>query len=801
MTEINKIIKNARDVLVGKVPDPQSQIDQITLALIYKFMDAKDREARSYDLPATFFVGEYEEYSFTKIMQATSNPDKYRLYSKGIDLLQSRSDLPTTFVSVFKDAFIPYRDPQTLNLFLAEIDKIPTDNTELLGTAFEDLLSIMGSQGDAGQFRTPRHIIDMIVEIVSPKKGETILDPACGTAGFLISAYNKISKEDLSVEEREHLISEGLVGYDINPNMVKLANVNLFLHNCKKPNIHLYDTLSEKTYWKDNYDVILANPPFMTPKGGIRPHELFNAINANRSEVLFTYYIAKHLKREGRAGVIVPEGVVFQSANAYKNLRRMLIDENYLYAVISLPSGVFNPYSGVKTSILLMDKALARKTDKILFVKMSSDGFDLGAQRRPIENNDIPNIISLVKEYISCIGTESIDTFSDKYGLSVLASKEEIGQNDYVLVGDRYIKKEEQNSQFPLVKLENLLCKIIYPEKLLRSQFKTEGKYPIIDQSESFIAGYYDDEHMLVHFDKPVICFGDHTLSLKYVDFDFILGADGVKILLPIDTVDTKYLYYILKTNPIENRGYSRHYSYLKELKIPLPPIEIQKQIVAEIENYQKIIDGAKQVVDNYKPTYFSSILCEKKTIKDVVMFNPAKTEVKEFVGSVSFVPMSDVQEHSIHIKCREQKRIEEVYNSYTYFREDDVLLAKVTPCFENGKSGIARHLTNGIGFGSSEFFVLRAQKDVILPELVYCVISSEVFISQGKEQMAGTGGLKRLNKDFVLNYPIYVPPMEEQKMIVQRIKQEYEIIDANKKLISIFEQKIKDKLSEVWGE
>jgi N-6 DNA methylase len=124
-----------------------------------------------------------------------------------------------------------------------------------------------------------------------------------------------------------------------------------------------------------------------------------------------------------------------------------------------------------------------------------------------------------------------------------------------------------------------------------------------------------------------------------------------------------------------------------------------------------------------------------------------------------------------------------------------------VTPCFENGKSGIARNLTNGIGFGSSEFFVLRAYNEIILPELIYCVISSNEFISQGKEHMTGTGGLKRLNKNFVLNYPIFVPPMEEQKLIVQRIQQEYEIVEANKKLISIFEQKIKDKLSEVWGE
>ena len=460
MTDINKIVKDARNVLVGKVPDPQSQIDQITLALIYKFMGAKDTEAIALGIEPQFFVGECADYSFSKIMQATSNPKQYQMYTQGIDLLQKRSDLPETFTNVFKDAFIPYRDASTLHLFLEEINKIPTENTEILGTAFEDLLSIMGSQGDAGQFRTPRHIIDMIVDIVEPKKGETILDPACGTAGFLISAYNKISKQDLTIEEREKLINEGLVGYDINPNMVKLSHVNLFLHGCKKPNIHLYDTLSDKDFWKDNYDVILANPPFMTPRGGIRPHELFSAINANRSEVLFTYYIAKHLKSNGRAGIIVPEGVVFQSANAYKNLRKMLVEENYLYAVISLPAGVFNPYSGVKTSVLLFDKALARRTDKILFVKMNNDGFDLGAQRRPIEKNDIPEIVKIVKGFAFCVSTESEKDFIDDSGLSIVATKDEIAKNDYVLVGDRYVKSINLQTKWKMVHL-SYVCDVL----------------------------------------------------------------------------------------------------------------------------------------------------------------------------------------------------------------------------------------------------------------------------------------------------------------------------------------------------
>ena len=499
-----------------------------------------------------------------------------------------------------------------------EIDKIPTDNTELLGTAFEDLLSIMGSQGDAGQFRTPRHIIDMIVEIVNPQKGETILDPACGTAGFLISAYNKISKEDLSVEEREHLMNDGLVGYDINPNMVKLANVNLFLHNCKKPNIHLYDTLSEKTYWKDNYDVILANPPFMTPRGGIRPHELFNAINANRSEVLFTYYIAKHMKRDGRAGVIVPEGVVFQSANAYKNLRRMLIEENYLYAVISLPSGVFNPYSGVKTSILLMDKTIARKTDQILFVKMNNDGFDLGAQRRSIEQNDIPNIISLVKEYISCVQNDNAERFEDKLGISVLTNKEEIAENDYILVGDRYKVSYQVNSKYEIVKLGDI-CSTASGGTPLSSneEYYSNGNIPWLTSGEvanGFIAeakqsitekGLNNSSAKIFPINTVVVAMYGATAGQVGILKSQMATNQAVCGIFPNEKLVPEYLYYILKSlkkkmivSCVGGAQPNISQRIIRGLEIPLPPIEIQRQIVAEIEDIEnEIIEYKKQIV------------------------------------------------------------------------------------------------------------------------------------------------------------------------------------------------------------
>ena len=208
-----------------------------------------------------------------------------------------------------------------------------------MGDAFEYLLSVLDSQGDAGQFRTPRHIIDFIVAVVDPKKEDAILDPACGTAGFLISSYKHIlaatagddGRSALSPDDLEKL-ADNFTGYDISPDMVRLSLVNLYLHQFADPHIHEYDTLTSQDRWNEYADVILANPPFMSPKGGIRPHNRFS-VKAKRSEVLFVDYMAEHLKPNGRAGIIVPEGIIFQSQTAYKQLRKMLVEE-YLVAVV-----------------------------------------------------------------------------------------------------------------------------------------------------------------------------------------------------------------------------------------------------------------------------------------------------------------------------------------------------------------------------------------------------------------------------------------------------------------------------------
>ena len=380
-------IDEARDILVGKVPDPKSQVEQITIALTYKFMDDMDKETIELGGKATFFTGEFEKYSWSNIFDPKLGGfDLINLYSEALTTLNQNSNMPQLFRDLFKNAFLPYRDPETLKSFLKVINGFRYDHSENLGDAYEYLLSVLSSQGDAGQFRTPRHIIDFIVKIIDPKKNETILDPACGTGGFLISSYRHIlqqntinaSGDKLTPDDRQRLINN-IVGYDISPDMVRLSLMNMYLHLFQNPKIYEYDTLTSEERWLENFDVILANPPFMTPKGGIRPHKRFS-IQAKRSEVLFVDYIMEHLNSNGRAGVIVPEGIVFQSQNAYKELRKQLVDGNYLYAVVSLPAGIFNPYSGVKTSILLMDRTFAKQKDEILFVKINNDGYDLGAQ-------------------------------------------------------------------------------------------------------------------------------------------------------------------------------------------------------------------------------------------------------------------------------------------------------------------------------------------------------------------------------------------------------------------------------------
>ncbi|MFR9546298.1 MAG: N-6 DNA methylase [Rikenellaceae bacterium] len=619
-----KRIDDARDILVGKIPDPKSQVEQITIALIYKFMDDMDMESEELGGNAKFFVGEYAKYSWRKVYNKTRGGQEILLdYSAALSAMSQNSALPSIFHTIFKQAYLPYNDPETLKEFLKQINLFDYDHSEKLGDAFEYLLNVLGSQGDAGQFRTPRHIIDFMVDVVEPKKNETILDPACGTAGFLISAYKYIlatnsgEENQLTPDERKQL-SENIVGYDISPDMVRLSLVNMYLHRLTNPKISEYDTLTSDAKWGEYFDVILANPPFMSPKGGIKPHSRFS-VQSKRSEALFVDYIAEHLTHTGRGAVIVPEGVIFKSDTSFKKLRKMLVDENYLYGVISLPSGVFNPYSAVKTSILLFDKCVARQTDKLIFTKVENDGFALGAQRRPIEGSQLPAITSMIKAFRTAV----IDGKEFESDSCTLVEKSKIAEGgDYNLSGERYVEKTCQTTtKYPRVRLGDVFKTSSggTPSKG-NLEYYENGVIPWLRSGEVSQGYIYEAELKITQLGLDnssakifpvntvvIAMYGATAGQVGILKFNSSTNQ-AVCGIMPSDNAIPEYLFHVIKSQKEElirvSTGGAQpniSQSIIKDIIIPLPSIEEQKTIVAEIESYEQENDQLQLQIEKNK--------------------------------------------------------------------------------------------------------------------------------------------------------------------------------------------------------
>ncbi|MDA8001297.1 MAG: N-6 DNA methylase [Alphaproteobacteria bacterium] len=602
-------IDSARNILVGKVPDPKAQVEQITTALIYKFMDDMDRESQELGGKAKFFSGNYQKYAWSKLLdKRLSGAARLGLFTEAIAGMPNNRHIPQLFRDMFKGAFLPYNDPETLTLFLKEIDGFTYDHSETLGNAFEYLLSVLGSQGDAGQFRTPRHIIDFIVAVVDPGKDETILDPACGTAGFLISAYKHIlaanKKRSLTPTQKTRLMNS-IIGYDIAPDMVKLSLVNMYLHDFRQPKILEYDALTSEKHWGEQFKVIMANPPFMTPRGGIRPHSHFS-VQANRAEVLFVAYIMDHLSINGRAGVIVPEGIVFQAQNAHKQLRKLLV-EKFLFAVVSLPPGVFNPYSGVKTSILFLDSRRAKKTDEIMFANIENDGFDLGAKRKEIAANDLPKALAALEKWKQ--GKKS------KNGVAFWVKKSKIAKSgDYNLTGSRYkVAKIRAHKQWPMVQLGDV-CEVKKGQPITKKQV-VAGDVPVIAGGRQ--PAYFHNQSNRTGKVITISGSGAYAGFVNFFDCP-IFASDCSTIQSNSDKVNISFVFHLLKHQQQSihalRTGMAQPHVYSKDvqkLQIPLPPIEIQKELVEQIEVKQKAINHAKKIIENLERER-DSILAKK---------------------------------------------------------------------------------------------------------------------------------------------------------------------------------------------
>jgi type I restriction enzyme M protein len=721
------------------------------------------------------------------------------LYAEAIAKMPENPGIPLLFRDIFKNAYLPYRDPETLKMFLKVIDEFNYDHSERLGDAFEYLLSVLGSQGEAGQFRTPRHIIDFMVAVIDPKKNETVLDPACGTAGFLISSYKHILKVNTDAKGNSTLtpdekgrLAQNFKGYDISPDMVRLSLVNLYLHGFADPHIFEYDTLTSQDRWNEYADVILANPPFMSPKGGIKPHNRFS-VQSKRSEVLFVDYMAEHLTPGGRAGIIVPEGIIFQSQTAYKQLRKMLVEE-YLVAVVSLPAGVFNPYSGVKTSILILDKSLAKKTGTMAFFKIENDGFGLGAQRRKIDKNDLPAATDFLKSWLQFIRSTSSTAPIPSTLNCLIVEKEKIAANgEYNLSGERYRENGTVSSRHPFVALGNV-CEIYQPKTITQQDLKEDGVYLVYGANG--VIGRFDQFNH--EFPEVIVtCRGATCGTVNYSKAKSWITGNAMVFALKTEAILKDYLFQILKHSDLSSTisGSAQPQITRQSIapyEIPLPPLEVQKEIVAEIEGYQKVVNGARTVLDHYRPHIPIHPDWPMVPLGDICSLGGTITTDVNL--ALPYIGADSIESNTGKLLKTETAQSQRVNGPVYEFAGERLLYSKIRPYLNKLTVVDLR------GYCSSDMYPLLPDSAKVQITYLATYMLSDTF----NERIRGyyeRASIPKINRSQLFETEIPLPPLATQQSMVAEIEAEQALVNANRDLIARFEKKIQATLARVWGE
>lgn len=450
------------------ISNPLSVIEQISYLLFIKRLDdlelTKEKKARRLGRPLKnqTFGEDKQDCRWSKFKN--ENPeemlkivrDEAFPFIKGLGPAEGGS-----YAQHMKDAVFLIASPALLANVVEQIDKLPMEDRDTKGDLYEYMLSKLTTAGTNGQFRTPRHIIKMMVELVAPSPQDIICDPACGTAGFLVAVAeyleNLRDKEGNKVlnapGNREHFNSEMFHGFDFDATMLRIGSMNLMLHGIQNPKIEAQDSLSEDHgEVKEACTLILANPPF---KGSVEKStiakDLTKVIKTTKTELLFLALMLRLLKVGGKGAVIVPDGVLFGSSRAHKGIRKTLVEDHKLDGVISMPSGVFKPYAGVSTAVLLFTKTGAGGTDQVWFYNLEADGLSLDDKRQPVEENDLPD---LLKRWQG----RDMDQDTDRKDKAFFVPKSEIKANGYDLSINRYkeIEYEEVEYEPPLVILGKL---------------------------------------------------------------------------------------------------------------------------------------------------------------------------------------------------------------------------------------------------------------------------------------------------------------------------------------------------------
>ncbi|PTN10053.1 type I restriction enzyme M protein [Mangrovibacterium marinum] len=451
----SQIDKIWTDFWTGGIANPLTVIEQFTYLLFIRRLDEiqllKEKKANLVGVPLKdpIYTDEQKELRWSSFKNA--DPEvMYHLFQKenGVfDFMKNVGAKGSVFAGFMKGATFMIPTPRLLDMVVQQIDKIKMEDRDTKGDLYEYLLSKTATAGTNGQFRTPRHIIKMMVEMMQPKQDDTICDPACGTAGFLVAAGEYIHENHKDwfndAAFREHYNNGMFTGSEFDATMMRIAAMNLQLHGIETPTLISKDALSEANAdMDDQFTLILANPPF---KGSLDydsvESSILKKVKTKKTELLFLGLMLRALKTGGRCAVIVPDGVLFGSSKAHKQIRQELVEGQRLQAVISMPSGVFKPYAGVSTAVLIFTKTNSGGTDKVWFYDMRADGLSLDDKRNPIKENDIPDILKRWSELENEAKRERTER-------SFLVPFAEIKANDWDLSINRYKEIEHEEVQF-----------------------------------------------------------------------------------------------------------------------------------------------------------------------------------------------------------------------------------------------------------------------------------------------------------------------------------------------------------------
>ena len=462
----NKIDRIWEYFWTGGITNPLSVIEQITYLLFIKGLDDIEIRNEKDDVflgitSNRIFDSEHQNCRWSVFKDYEAGKMFKNMQENVFPFIKQLGNTKNSnYAKYMQDALFLVPTPLMLQKVITGIDGLPMKDRDTKGDVYEYLLSKLSTAGTNGQFRTPRHIIRMMVELMKPTSQDIIVDPACGSAGFLVEAGEYLRENHKEIfndkKEKEHFNNTMFYGFDIDTTMLRISAMNLMQHGIENPNIEYKNTIGDDNEDKNKFTLVLANPPF---KGSVDletiSKDLLGVTNkSKKTELLFLALFLKILKTGGRVASIVPDGVLFGSSNQHKAIRKEIIENHKLEAIISMPSGVFKPYAGVSTAIMIFTKTGQGGTDKVWFYDMTADGFSLDDQRQPIKENDIPEIIERFNNRDSEKEQKRLRTEK-----SFFVPKQEIVENDYDLSINKYkeIVIEKREYENPKVILKRVI--------------------------------------------------------------------------------------------------------------------------------------------------------------------------------------------------------------------------------------------------------------------------------------------------------------------------------------------------------